>query len=154
MSWNKELKLKQVDEMLDKLKSLQFSKPKSGWLKLIRSTLDMSARILGNRVGVSQSRVTLIEKGELNGTITLNTLNKVADGLGCEVVYFLVPKDGSLSKFREKHAYEKATMIDSYTELHMQLENQGTSNEFHKQTIEQIKSEYLKSWSSSFWDKS
>ena len=154
MSWNKELKLKQVDAVINGVKPLiHYKIPKSGWIKLIRTTLAMSARVLGERVGLAQSRIALIEKGEVKGTITLNTLEKVAEGLGCSVVYYLIPKDESLSKMREQQAYLKAKYLNDYAELHMNLEDQSTSVGFQKKEIETTKDEYLKTWPVDFWEK-
>lgn len=68
----------------------------------------MSTRALGERCGLSQSRISLIEKGEIDGTLTLNTLEKVAEGLNCELVYFLQPKQGqTLEDLREHQAKKK-----------------------------------------------
>lgn len=154
MVWNKDLKLKQVDDLISELKPLvNHKRPSSGWLKLIRTTLAMSARALGERVGLAQSRIALIERGEVDGTITLNTLEKVADGLGCEVVYYLIPREESLTQMREKQAYYKAKSLNDYAELHMNLENQATSKSYQEQEIEKIKDEYLRTWPVDFWDK-
>lgn len=154
MTWNQELKLKQVDSQLSNIRLATLpNRPKSGWLKLIRTTLAMSARALGTRVGLAQSRIALIEKGEIEGTITLNTLKKVADGLECDFVYFLMPRDGSLSRLREKQAYKKAAALDAYAELHMTLEGQSTSSSYQNASIEKLKEEYLKTWPRDFWEK-
>ena len=154
MSWEKDLKLKQVDELINKLKpSTSYVNPKTGWLKLVRTALGMSARSLAKKVGLTQSRIALIEKGEVDGTITLNTLEKVAEGLDCKLVYFLVPKAKSLSSLREIQAYKKASDLDSYVEHHMKLEYQSTELSYQKENIEKLKEEYLKNWLSNFWDK-
>lgn len=154
MSWDKELKLKQLDDLIHRLKPKErYKKPKIGWIKLIRTTIAMSARVLGKRVGLTQSRIALIEKGEVNGTITLQTLEKIADGLECEVIYLLVPKDESLAKLREKQAYYKATTLNSYAEHHMALENQSTSPEYQRGEIEKAKDEYLKNWHKNLWEE-
>ena len=63
---------------------------------MIRQALGMSARTLGNRIGVSQSQVSKLGNSELDKAITLRSLERVAEGLNCELVYFLVPKDGNL----------------------------------------------------------
>jgi predicted DNA-binding mobile mystery protein A len=154
MSWEKDLKLKQVDDLIRKLKpSMQYIKPKTGWLRLIRTALGMSARVLAKRVGLTQSRISLIEKGEVDGTITLNTLEKVAEGLNCRIVYFLVPQEESLAKLRENQANKKATDLNTYTECQMELEDQPTSKNYQNNSIAKIKEEYLRNWSVDFWDK-
>jgi XRE family transcriptional regulator, regulator of sulfur utilization len=153
MTWDKDLKLKQVDELISKLTvDDSISRPKTGWINLVRNTLGMSARALGRRVGLTQSRVALIEKGEAEKTITLHTLEKLADGLDCKLVYFLVPKEKSLSALREKQAYKKAVLLDSYTEHQMELEDQATSSNYQKENLEKLKEEYLRKWSRDFWD--
>lgn len=154
MSWEKDLKLKQVDELINKLNpQIPYVKPKDGWLKLVRMALGMSARSLAKKVGLTQSRIALIETGEVSGTITLNTLEKVAEGLECKLVYFLVPKAKSLANLRETQAYKKASELDSYAEHHMKLEEQSTAYIYQKESIEKLKNEYLKNWPSDFWDK-
>ncbi|MCU5773705.1 mobile mystery protein A [Erwiniaceae bacterium BAC15a-03b] len=152
--WNKELKIKQLDRSLsDMTSSRKAKRPKKGWINLIRTTLGMSARALGDRTGLSQSRIALIEKGEIDGTITLNTLEKVADGLECELVYYLVPKqEKSLEKLREEQAEKKAAFLNNYSETHMSLEKQPTTKSFQTDNKNNLKDELLREWRRDFWD--
>ena len=153
--WDKELKIKQVDNLLKSMTpERNVKRPKKGWLQLLRSTLGMSTRALGERCGLSQSRISLIEKGEIDGTLTLNTLEKVAEGLNCELVYFLQPKQGqTLEELREHQAEKKAKYLTQYTEIHMSLEQQPTSSAFQKSTQDKLKSELLQKWPRDFWDE-
>lgn len=153
--WDKELKIKQVDNLLDETKpKRKVKRPKKGWIQLIRTTLGMSARALGERCGLSQSRISLIEKGEADGSLTLNTLEKVAEGLDCELVYFLVPKQSqTLQAIRERQAEKKAKFLNQYTEIHMSLEQQPTSKNFQNATQDKIKSDLLEKWPRDFWDE-
>ena len=155
MLWEKDLQIKQVDDQISRIMpSANTQKPKVGWLNLIRTTLGMSARILGKRIGLSQSRIALIEKGEIDGTITLHTLEKVAEGLNCKLVYFLVPNGAtSLSSIREQQAYKKASKLDAYAEHQMRLEDQATSAHFQKKNVNKFKEEYLKNWPRDFWEE-
>ncbi len=151
--WNKDLKIKQVDELIKQLTPDPLpKKPKTGWLNLVRTALGMSARILGSKVGLTQSRIALIEKGEVNGTITLHTLEKVAEGLNCDVVYYLRPKTKTLWALREAQAYKKASQLNLYTEHQMILEDQATSTRYQEENIQKLKDEYLKNWPRDFWD--
>ncbi len=153
MAWEKDLKIKQVDNLINSIKPQKHVRiPKSGWVKLIRTALGMSARVLGEHVGLTQSRITLIEKGEVDGTITLHTLEKIAEGLECELVYFLVPKKNSLGSIREEQAYKKASKLNAYAEQHMLLEDQATSKQFQDENINKLKDEYLRNWPRDFWD--
>jgi predicted DNA-binding mobile mystery protein A len=153
--WDKELKIKQVDNLLNEMKPRRKAKrPKKGWIQLLRSALGMSTRSLAERCGLSQSRISLIEKGEIEGSLTLNTLEKIAEGLDCELVYFLQPKQGrTLQELREQQAEKKARFLNQYTEIHMSLEQQPTSSAFQKSTQDKLKSDLLQKWPRDFWDE-
>jgi predicted DNA-binding mobile mystery protein A len=69
--------------------------PKKGYINAIRKALYMSSAQLARRMGISQSGVSLLEKRERVSSVTLDTLDRAADALGCELHYELVPKKGS-----------------------------------------------------------
>ncbi len=58
-------------------------------LRLARRSRKLSARALGERVGVSQPRVTAIEQASTD--LELDTIARFASGLGYRVVVQLVP---------------------------------------------------------------
>lgn len=153
MTWDKNLSLKHLDEALAAARPQNLPvRPSGGWLKAIRTALGMSTRQLGARIGVSQSRVSSIEKGEADGSITLNTLEKAAAGLGCRVVYMLVPEEGSLQRKRELRARQKVLEDNIYIERHMQLEDQATKDSFKKELVERFASKLLSDWPRDLWD--
>jgi len=67
-------------------------RPPRGWVRAIRDALGMSSPELAARMGVAQSTVIDLERTETAGTIKLATLERAAGALGCDVVYFLVPR--------------------------------------------------------------
>lgn len=52
----------------------------------------MSSNALGRRIGISGQGVRKLEVAEAEGSISLRTLSKIADGLNCDVRYVLVPR--------------------------------------------------------------
>ena len=104
---------------------------------------------MAKTLSFSQSRISQIEKQEIEGTLTLNTISAVADALNCEFVYALVPKDGSLEKMLEKFATFKAESILNDTLKTMALENQTPSN--LKDQYEAIKQELLLNKNGALW---
>ena len=68
------------------------SRPSRGWIKAMREAFGMTTAQLAERIGVSQPRVTFIEKAEADDSITLRTLRQMAEGMGCKLVYALVPE--------------------------------------------------------------
>ena len=66
--------------------------PRCGWTKTLRLALGMSSNALGERLGVTAQGARKLEQAEANGTVTLNTLARLAHGLDCEVHYMFVPR--------------------------------------------------------------
>ena len=66
--------------------------PRCGRTKTIRLALGMSSKALGERLDMTAQGARKLEQAEANGTITLNTLARLAHGLDCEVHYVFVPR--------------------------------------------------------------
>lgn len=64
----------------------------------------MSSKALGVRLGMTAQGVRNLEQGEANGTLSLNTLARLANGLDCEVHYTFVPRVSLLEQvLRQTH---------------------------------------------------
>ena len=63
-------------------------------LKEKRTALGMSTTQLAHRLGVAQSTVVRLEQSEERGTISLESLQRVAGALGCSLTYDLKPLPG------------------------------------------------------------
>lgn len=66
--------------------------PQCGWAKTVRLAMGMSSKALGERLGMSAQGVRQLEQAEADGSISLKTLVKLAQGLDCEVCYVLIPR--------------------------------------------------------------
>jgi transcriptional regulator with XRE-family HTH domain len=53
----------------------------------------LSESQLGELLGVSQPRISRIERSELDGSLRLGTLERVAAALHCELRYALIPRE-------------------------------------------------------------
>lgn len=98
-------------------------RPHRGWVRAIRDALGMSGPELAAHMGVTQSTVVDIEQSELHGTIKLDTLHRAADALGCELVYFIVPRT-SLEESVQGQAHRKAGRHLDRVAHHSRLEDQ------------------------------
>jgi DNA-binding Xre family transcriptional regulator len=67
----------------------------------------MSSYELAERIGLSPTRVRELEVAEVNGSIRLSSLNRLAKGLHCTLFYVLVP-DQSLELTVHRQARRKA----------------------------------------------
>jgi len=114
-----------LDQKLTKLKAIIDSeKPDRGWIFTIRSTINMSLRQMGKRLGISAQSVKEIEQREVDGSITLRSLNDAANALDMKVVYAIIPKNKSIDAIIEKRANELAREIVLRTSNTMRLEEQ------------------------------
>lgn len=68
-------------------------RPPRGWIRAIREALGMTTGELGQRMGITQSRVSQLERSEELGAIRLDTLERAARALNCEVRYVFVPNE-------------------------------------------------------------
>jgi transcriptional regulator with XRE-family HTH domain len=71
--------------------ALKFGKSIS--LKLAREALLLSGGVVARRLGISISTYRNIEENERSGAVTLRSLQKAADVIGCEMVYVIRPKN-------------------------------------------------------------
>lgn len=83
----------------------------------------MSSTELATRIGVSQQAIAGLERSELDDTIKLETLRNVAEGLGCDLVYLLVPR-GSLQDAVQVQARRQAKRHLRPVAHHSRLEDQ------------------------------
>lgn len=110
--------------------------PPTGWIRATRLALGMSMQQLAVKLGVTRQNVRNMEGREAEGGITLKALHEVAKALDMELVYGLVPRDGSLDAYIERRARRLAEEIVGRTATTMRLEDQGNSEERLRQAIE------------------
>jgi predicted DNA-binding mobile mystery protein A len=84
----------------------------------------MTGAQLAARLKVSQPRVVEMENAEQRGAITLETMERAAQALGCTLVYALVP-NGSLDGMVRERARKVAAEVVSRVDHSMNLEDQG-----------------------------
>ncbi|NCN22325.1 helix-turn-helix domain-containing protein [Candidatus Falkowbacteria bacterium] len=119
--------LYQVDKKISKVNKISNLMAKSSWIKSARLALGMSARQLGERLGLSAQAVIAMEKRELSGSINLKTLSEVARAMGLDLAYGFFSEDNSLEELVKAKAREKALEIVKRTNRDMFLEDQVLS---------------------------
>jgi predicted DNA-binding mobile mystery protein A len=142
---------RQLDKrLLLKQNTDQFMRPPRGWIKAIREAFGMTTAQLGQRLGVVQSRVVAIEQAEAKGTITLNSLEKAAQALGCRLVYALVPKH-SLEETVEKRASLVAKKLLKSTSHTMALEAQSVDKADESEQLKRLVKQLIEKGGSKLW---
>jgi predicted DNA-binding mobile mystery protein A len=118
---------------------LKTQRPPKGWLRAVRDALGMTTKQFARRLGVSQPRIVELEQSEASGTVTLNTLQRAAEALGCRLVYALVPEKPLADTLRER-AELLARQRQAAVEHTMRLEDQAVKDKhaaraLHEQII-------------------
>jgi predicted DNA-binding mobile mystery protein A len=91
-----------TDKELAPIKALNITTPPAGWIRAIRTALPMSQAELATRLSINQKSLHALEASEAKKTIRLDSLEKVADALDCDLVYALVPRDSLENQYRDR----------------------------------------------------
>jgi predicted DNA-binding mobile mystery protein A len=143
----------QLDAKLAKLRpTLEDSpRPRGGWLRAVRESLGMTADQLGKRLGVTKQTVLQLEAGEVASTITLQSLERLAQAMGCRVAYALIP-DQSLEEKLDERARVVAEQRLARASHSMSLEGQQPPPDLHQLQITELAKE-LKEKLTHLWDE-
>ncbi|HEX9684005.1 MAG TPA: mobile mystery protein A [Acidimicrobiales bacterium] len=120
------------------------ARPRSGWIRAIRSGLGMSQEALAARLGVAAPTVTKLEKSELNETISVGKLAEIARALDCTLVYALVPND-SLEHTVQSEARRVSAKLLGYVATTMRLEDQAVSSDQQADQIQRQAQQIIES---------
>ena len=126
--------------------------PNEGWIVTVRKALGMSGAQLARRRGISRAQVSKLEKTELDGSVTIGTMQKMAEAMECRFVYAIVPKD-EIEEVIDAQAQKKARKLVSKAGQHMALEAQSLSNEQMRYEGERIAQELKARPPKDFWDE-
>lgn len=102
----------------------------------------MTTAQFGRRLGVSQPRIVELEQSEVGGSVTLHTLQRAAEALGCRLVYALIPEKPLAETVRER-AELVAERQQAAVEHTMRLEDQSVKSkaagkDLRRQFIEEL----------------
>lgn len=113
----------------------------------------MTATHQAKTLGVTTSTVTRLETSEADDTISLATLRRAAEALGCELQYALVPKQ-SLTDTLEARATALARQQMATISHSMALEAQATSRETVEAQTRALADSLLKGSRRALWRES
>jgi predicted DNA-binding mobile mystery protein A len=104
-------------------------KPARGWLRAVRSVLGLSQEHVAKKIRMTRQSYADLEAAEQRGAISLNSLQRAAEAMDCELVYFLVPRETVARTFGElAQIHDPAFKHLQATEHSMALENQAVGD--------------------------
>jgi predicted DNA-binding mobile mystery protein A len=144
--------IRHLDNRFRALRPLAISpRPPKGWLRAIRNALGMTTAQLAKRLGVSQPRVVELEQSEIGGNVTLHSLQRAAEALGCKLVYALVPEK-PLADIVRARAEQIARRQSGAVEHSMSLEDQEVTDEQALKELQESRVEDLLRRPARLWD--
>ena len=149
---HKTLIREQLETTLGRISSARdVQRPVKGWLRAIREALGMSGKQFASRLGVAPPRITVLEKNEMSGSVTIKTIQQAADALECDFVYAIVPR-GNLIDIVRKRALSLAAKRLGRVSHSMLLEAQQLSNIEQKKAIDFEVEELIRNMPKELWD--
>ena len=125
--------------------------PPEGWLCTVRNALGMSAAALARRLGKSRALVSNTEKAELDGGVTIKTMQSMAQAMNCRFVYAIVPEKDIETVLKDR-AKKKASKQVVESSKHMALEQQSLSKKQIAFEVERLSQNMLRDMPSDFWN--
>lgn len=144
--------IRHLDKRFSTLRPLtESARPPKGWVRAIRDALGMTTAQLAQRLGVSQPRVVELEKSEVGGNVSLNSLQRAAEALGCRLVYVLVPERPLAETVRERAELVAQRQISAVAQS-MRLEDQEVTSKDAAKELQRRHVERLLQRPARLWD--
>ena len=142
----------QLDETLELFDPVfDLAPPSKGWIRTIRHALGMSGRQLAERLGLSKQSVARMEQDELEGALSLKTLRRVAEGMGCELVYGIVPRTSL-----DNVVYDRARTIIAgrlnHTNETIEVDGEVVDPAGHEEVVWGMIDDLVNRMPADFWD--
>jgi predicted DNA-binding mobile mystery protein A len=124
--------------------------PSEGWLRTVRKALGMSGAQLAKKMDVTRARVAQAEQAELDGGVTLKSMQAMAEAMGCRFVYAIVPPK-RIEDIIMAQARKKATALVGTASKHMALESQTLPDDKIAKEVERLTQEIAREMPPDFW---
>ncbi len=112
----------------------------------------MTLEQVSNKLNTTPQAVKQIEKREATESITLKALKNAAQAMDMQLVYAIIPKEGTLQSFIDIKAKELAKKIVLRTNQTMKLENQENNQEQIRLAIAETAEEIKREMPKILWD--
>lgn len=126
--------------------------PREGWLRTSRKALSMTLEHVAARTGTSRASIAQAEKAELSGAVTLKAMRRMAEAVGCQFVYAVVPGEPVLGVL-EARARKQALAELAQAAGQMSFEGQALTEEQTEREVERLVHEKLVHLSPRLWDE-
>lgn len=150
---SKRLIIDQMDQKMIPFKRItEMPPPAIGWIKSVRTALNMTLKQCADRIGITASSVQALEQREATGAITIKGLRAAANALGMDLIYGFAPREESLAQMIERKAMRVSREIVMRTNTTMGLEDQQVKKERLEKAIVELADEIKRELPKYLWD--
>lgn len=106
------------------------------------------------RLGVGRASIQQAEHRETTGSITLDSMSKLASAMGGRLVYAVIPKEcpaKGVSDLIDEQARAKASALIQYADTQMALEEQALPAEKNQRKTRELAAELTRTMPRGFW---
>jgi predicted DNA-binding mobile mystery protein A len=98
------------------------STPARGWLRAVREATGITQAEVASKMAVKRQSYAQFENAEEAGAISLASLRRASEAMGCELFYFVVPRESVARSFADlAQIHDPAAMHLKATEHSMAL---------------------------------
>ena len=145
------LKRLETDEKIKSLTNFEFF-PEEGWIQRTRKILGIKARQIGKKIGCNTALISSFEKRELEKTITIKNLERIANAMDCDFVYAFVPKKKSYEDTFREQCKKASDYYHKQSNLQMALEDQAVENKKMKSLTKFTENDFYQKMDSAIWE--
>jgi predicted DNA-binding mobile mystery protein A len=147
--------LQQYQRFVDQasLSSADLILPPEGWLRTMRKALGMSGAQLARKMGVSRALISQTENNEVSGSVTMKTMQTMAEAMGCRFVYAVLPPKGKETEdVILAQAMKWARRAVEHANTHMALENQSVPKGPSGDQLQRLARQLASEMAPGFWN--
>lgn len=144
---------KHLDRQFEAFSHKGMTRPPKGWLRAVRDALGLTSRQLASRMGKTHTTITALEKGEVAGTTTLNSLRDAAEAMNCTLVYAIVP-NRPLEEMVRAQSRKIAEAQLARVNHTMRLEDQAVARSDLTAQIDRLADDLRREGGSRIWEAS
>ena len=147
------LRIQQLEEAVAPFREVSdIAPPVGGWVSAIREALGMTNIQLAKRLGrKAPQTIEDMQQSEAAGTIKLESLRKLAEAMGCRLVYAVVPVK-PLDEMRKERAEAIARKTLERVANSMKLESQDVGSKAEQRALERQVAKLLTGNPKRIWD--
>lgn len=149
----KSLDIRQLDSVVQPLLGLPAGLGVGrGWIAAVQKILGMTSIQLANRIGIERSGVTHFQHRERTGAISIESMQRIASALECDLIYAFVPRAGSFEATVRARARIAAARELAHAAHTMALEGQPVPSEESEHQLRELTERLTAERPSWIWD--